>query len=311
LTQGSGIRSAPGSEKDNKDVDMKAGRASRTAEGVAAVRAKHTLHDRPKIFDDPWAISLIGPAWRVICRSRWLSRIIFDGVYRALRPSQATVVGRARFLEDALDRAITRHTVDYVVIGAGFDSFALRQQRSARPRHVWEVDHPDTQLAKQRRLAALGVRPPTNVHFVPADLSTESLPAVLTRHGFVPGGIAFFSMLGLSYYLPRDVLLRMIESLAGDFPSGSELVVDIRIDPKFLSPAELPAFRRVERLAARRGEKMLTRFHPGDFVNACRDLGMELVECLSPAQQTLRYFADRRDGLAATPDLYVLHFRSV
>jgi methyltransferase (TIGR00027 family) len=290
---------------------MKRGRASKTAEIVAAVRAKHTLYDQPKVFDDPWAISLTSPAWRFICRARWISRLVFDGLYRTVRSTQATIVGRARFVEDALDRAIANHDTDYIILGAGFDSFGLRQQKSARPRHVWEVDHPDTQQCKQRRLDGLGVRPPTNVHFIPADLSGESLSDVLVRHGFAPIGRAFVSMLGLSYYLPRDALFRLVEAIPRDFPAASELVVDIRIDPRFMSKAELPGFRKVERMVARRGEKMITRFHPGDFIEACRDVGMELVECLSPAQLTARYFPDRKDGVAASPDMYLLHFRAV
>jgi O-methyltransferase involved in polyketide biosynthesis len=223
---------------------MKKGRASKTAKIVAAVRAKHTLYDQPKVFDDPWAISLTSPAWRFICRARWISRLVFDGLYRTVRSTQATIVGRARFVEDALDRAIANHDTDYIILGAGFDSFGLRQ-------------------------------------------------------------------LGLSYYLPRDTLFRLVEAIPRDFPAASELVVDIPIDPRFMSKAELPGFRKVERMVARRGEEMITRFHPGDFIEACRDVGMELVECVSPAQLTARYFADRTDGVAASPDMYLLHFRAI
>jgi methyltransferase (TIGR00027 family) len=290
---------------------MKRGRASKTAEIVAAVRAKHTLYDQPKVFDDPWAISLTSPAWRFICRVRWISRLVFEGIYRTVRSTQVTIVGRARFAEDTLYRALAKQGTDYVILGAGLDSFGLRQQGSTRPRHVWEIDHPDTQQCKRRRLDELGVQPPANVHFVPADLSEVSLADVLAHHGFVPQGTAFFSMLGLSYYLPRDALFRLIEAIPRNFPGASELVVDIRIDPRFISKAELPGFRKVERMVARRGEEMITRFHPGDFIEACRDVGMELVECVSPAQLTARYFADRTDGVAASPDMYLLHFRAI
>lgn len=286
-----------------------AGRPSKTAEAVAAVRARHFMRDEPKVFRDPWAISLTSATWRIVCRSRLLSWIVFDRVLGALRPIQATILARARYVEEKLSLAASRHIVDYVILGAGFDSFALRQGPLIDSLRVWEIDHPDTQRCKRRRLAAMGAWAPSNVHFIEADFCDGPLDDLLSGKGLDAQASVFFSMLGLSYYLPRDTVIRLVDAIGRRFGAGTELVIDIRVDAGFIAPEDRASFHKLERFTARRGEVMTTHFAPDSFTALCEEAGLDLVECVSPAQQKARYFAERDDGLAPSPDVYLLHFR--
>lgn len=287
---------------------MKPGQASKTAEAVAAVRARHRIYDSPLILDDPWAIELTSAAWRRICRSRMLSWLVFDHLLAALRPVQGNILGRACYVEEKLVQALSGGDIHYVILGAGLDSYALRQHPSPDRLHIWEIDHPDSQAQKLAKLKSLAVAIPDNVQFIPADLQTTPLADTLSAHGFPFQSTAFVSLLGVSYYIREEALFALLDDIAKYFASGSQLVLDIRISRHFIATDYLATFEKTERFTRKRGEPMISDFDPSAFIARARSMGLKLRESLAPDAQRARYFASRQDGLIPSPEIYFLHF---
>lgn len=287
---------------------MKQGQASKTAEAVAAVRARHRIYDSPLILDDPWAIELTSAAWRRICRSRMLSWLVFDRLLVALRPVQGNILARARYVEEKLDQALSDGTIQYVILGAGLDSYALRQNHPPGRLHIWEIDHPDSQAQKLVKLKALATTLPGNVQFIPADLQTTSLPEALSAHGFPFQSTTFISLLGVSYYINETALFSLLGDIAKYFASGSQLVLDIRVSKHFVATDYLATFEKTERFTRKRGEPMISDFDPSAFIARAQSMGLKLRESLSPDAQRARYFSSRHDGLIPSPEIYFLHF---
>lgn len=287
---------------------MKPGQASKTAEAVAAVRARHRIYDSPLILDDPWAIELTSATWRRICHSRVFSWLVFDHLLAALRPVQGNILGRARYVEEKLAQASNNGKVQYVILGAGLDSYALRQDPSPDRLHIWEIDHPDSQAQKLAKLKKLAVVIPDNVRFIPADLQITPLAETLSAHGFPFQSTSFISLLGVSYYINEAALFALIGDIAKYFISGSQLVLDIRVSRQFIATDYLATFEKTERFTRKRGEPMVSDFDPDAFIARVQSLGLKLHESLSPDAQRARYFASRHDGLIPSPEIYFLHF---
>ncbi|HVN87157.1 MAG TPA: class I SAM-dependent methyltransferase [Candidatus Binatia bacterium] len=262
--------------------------ASRTAFGTACIRAVHQLFDaEPRILDDPIAPRLLGPD---------TLRQINDPSSRYRHPRAAAlrahVVLRSRFAEDRLAAAVLRGVTQYVVLGAGFDTFALRQPAWARTLKILEVDHPATQAAKRARIAAAGLVVPPNVDFAQIDFERESLRDGLQRYGVAADRRTFFSWLGVTMYLKEDAIDAVLDSVA-TFPSGSEIVLT------FAQPPEDDAGHRsalAQRVAAA-GEPFVSHFEPRAIEAKLHDAGFATVEFLSPSDADARYFRQRPDDL--------------
>ena len=176
------------------------GSVSRTAIGAAYLWAAHLLLDAPpRIRDDPVILSLLGPAARQRIKDH--ADHYQSPAWRALR---AHVALRSRFAEDRLAAAVLRGIKQYVILGAGLDTFTLRQPPWAKGLKILEVDHPGTQHRKRSLLAAAGLAMPANASFAAIDFETETLQAVLLRHQVTMDSPAFFSWLGVTMYLGEE-----------------------------------------------------------------------------------------------------------
>ena len=259
--------------------------ASRTALGTAYMRAAHQLLDAPpRILEDPVAVQLLGPAAA--------SRIKDDPErYQtpAMRGLRAHVVLRSRFAEDRLAAAVARGVTQYVLLGAGFDTFALRQPLWARGLKILEVDHPGTQELKRSMIAAAGLFVPENANFASVDFEHESLRDGLLRCGVSPVAPAFFSWLGVTMYLNEEAIDAVLRSVAS-FPSGSEIVLTFT-QPRGDSPSPFDA------RAASVGEPWVSYFTPEAIAAKLRDAGFSNVEFLSRTDAEARYFRDRPQDL--------------
>jgi methyltransferase (TIGR00027 family) len=197
--------------------------ASKTALATAYMRAAHQLlDDKPLLLSDPVTMPLLGAHAAETIRGA-LARHQSPGG-KALR---AHVVLRARFTEDRLEAAAAEGATCYVLIGAGFDSFALRQPSWARALKIVEVDHPATQSAKRERIAKAGLSEPENLIFAPADFEREELCEVLARYGIGPGKQAFFSWLGVAMYLEEAAINETLRTIAA-FAPGSKVTLTFR-----------------------------------------------------------------------------------
>ncbi|HEY7638883.1 MAG TPA: class I SAM-dependent methyltransferase [Steroidobacteraceae bacterium] len=251
--------------------------ASRTALATAHMRAAHQLLDPPpRILEDPAAVAVLGPDGEQ--RIRELAERSQTAEGRALR---AHMVLRSRFAEDRLAAAVRRGVTQYVILGAGFDTFAVRQPAWAQGLRILEVDHAGTQELKRAHLAAAGLVVPPNAGFATIDFERESLRDGLTRHGIATTARTFFSWLGVTMYLPLVAIDAVLRSVA-QFPDGSEIVLT------FAAASSTP--RLVAERAAHVGEPWLSFFEPAEMQDKLRACGFTTIEFLTPDAAHERYF---------------------
>lgn len=267
---------------------MQQGSFSRTAERVAIRRAAHQLLDRPLVLDDPLALRIIGQDAEQSLRSDPKEHHAFSRAFRAF------MAVRSRFAEDELARAFASGIRQYVVLGAGLDTFAYRNPHPGL--RVFEVDHPATQVWKREKLRAAKITIPESLTFVPVDFERQSLADRLAALNFNTQLPAFFSWLGVTPYLTRDAFtttLRLISSL----PAGSGVVFDFAVDPALLNPGQRIALNALCKRVARYGEPMQLFFDPMTLQEDLKTIGFARTELVQGRELNARYFKDRQDGL--------------
>lgn len=264
-------------------------RASKTALRVAMRRAAHQILDHPKVLDDSIAIPILPDEAQLRLQSdqdSWQTPS-----ERALR---AFMVARSRYAEDRLAAAIASGASQYVVLGAGLDTFAYRNP--APTLRVFEVDHPATQAWKQKRLHMGDIKVPQGVQFVPVDFESQTLERALPEAGFQPRAISFFSWLGVTQYLTLEAAKATLYFIARA-GSGSGVVFDYSVPRASLGPIEQIALDSMSERVARAGEPFRLFFDPAELEHMLREIGFREIEDLSSADINQRYFDRREDGL--------------
>jgi methyltransferase (TIGR00027 family) len=251
--------------------------ASRTALYTSLLRAAHTRLDRNPLIEDRWGERLVPDSVRAM----------FSDESLVQSRAYANVVMRSRYAEDALQAAVTQGIRQYVLIGSGFDSFALRRPAFAAELQIFEIDHPSTQRLKRQRIAECGVSLPDSVHFIAADLSEESVAAALYRSSYRKDQLTFFSWLGVTMYLTREANLATLQSIASSSPPGSELVFTY-FDARLFQMATV-AFQEMKDRVASIGEPFLSGFDPGALAADLARCGLSLVEDLAGGEVAARY----------------------
>ncbi|MGO9008949.1 MAG: class I SAM-dependent methyltransferase [Bryobacteraceae bacterium] len=259
--------------------------ASRTALRVAARRAAHQLLDRPPVFEDPLALAIVGEeAARKAAAENWSPSL------------RAFLAARSRFAEDELARAVARGVRQYVVLGAGLDTFAYRNPHAALGLRVFEVDHPSTQEWKRERLRRVGIEIPAETVFAAVDFGRQSLADALPPAGFRAAEPAFFSWLGVVPYLTESAFLATMAFIAG-LPPASGVVLDYACPRSALSASERLALDALASRVAAAGEPFQLFFEPAALAAQVRQLGFHHLEDLDAAGINARYFRNRADGL--------------
>jgi methyltransferase (TIGR00027 family) len=252
-------------------------------------RAAHQSLDDPRVLDDPVALEIVGPtAARSIDsdRARYQSRFA-----RSLR---AFLVARSRCAEDALASAVAAGVRQYVVLGAGLDTFAYRHPYPAESLRVFEVDHPATQEWKRGLLADAAIATPATLTFVSVDFETQSLSERLRESGFRDDAAAFFSWLGVTMYLTGDAITSTL-GFVGARPPGSGIAFDYMTPPRDLPFIRRMWFYLLARRVAAAGEPWRTWFRPADLARELGRLGFTKLEDLGPDEMNQRYFAGRME----------------
>ena len=258
-----------------------------TADTVAAVRARHR-RERVRIFDDPYARSLCGGPWRLVLRIPPLQWIV-DRALRPLEPVSMDVLMRARYAEEVLERAIEDGVTQYVVIGAGMDSFAFRRPGLMERIDIFEIDHPATQEKKLERIRRAGLTIPPGLHFVPADLEEIATLDALEDSGFDRSRSTFLTLLGVVYYLTADSLAETARSIARNLPPGTLLVIDYLLDEESSKPEELLLRQRMKAFVARLGEPMISEYSLAAMESLMADQGLGVVENFAIPELKGRY----------------------
>jgi len=269
---------------------MQIDKASRTAYRVAMRRAMHQLVDAPPIFQDPLAVQILGED-EVLLATRDAGYKRQNAGSRSLR---AFIAARSRFAEDQLASAYMTGKRQYLILGAGLDTFAYRNPFADL--HVFEVDHPATQEMKRHRLQKAGIAIPDNLIFAPVNFEGESLTNGLQRAGFDFSLETFVSCLGVIPYLTLEAITDTL-AVVGGMGRGSEMVFDFGLPPGSAGVAERLAFAMLEKRVAAAGEPFRTFFHTKSLVALMQTQGFHRFEVLGPKEINDRYFADRSDGL--------------
>lgn len=257
---------------------MQARASSRTAEATAAIRACHLAHDRVHLFVDPYAEHLTSRLWRAVCRSRLLHGLVVRGVLAALRPVHGWILVRDRVTEDALDAFLAGGGTQFVLLGAGFDTTALRRATPDGDLRVFEVDHPATQAVKLARIARLGIDPSRcGLEPVAIDFEHEGLVAGLARSSFEPARPALFAWQGVVYYLSAAAIRRTLEDIAALAAPGSELMFDFLLPRGDLGPSRGRVQALADRFTARLGERYVSYHSPHEIEVLLDACGFEVL----------------------------------
>lgn len=284
-------------------------RGSQTAEMVAAARAGHFARgERPLVTEDPFAIHLAGERWQRVIGSSWRHWLVTRVLLRKVIPTTTFVLIRTRFTDDRVLGAAERGVRQLVILGAGFDTFALRHPDLGV--QVFEVDLPASAALKRERLAAADIPVPEHLHFVEVDFEHDDLRERLTAAGFDPGEPAFFSWMGVTYYLAQEAVTTTLGGVAALAAPGSELAFDYLNSRDCLPGEELALFDNILRFVEKHGEPMITHFDPAAAVEQFGLAeGWDVLEHAFPAADPSAFLGDRTDLPRVAPLFRMLHLR--
>lgn len=262
-----------------------------TAVRVALWRALHAqLDPKPLVLEDEIGAQLVA-------EEGWRSRQDMDPVFS--RSMRASIVGRARFIEDLVGEQAKQGVQQYVILGAGLDTFAQRRPEIAAGMHIFEVDQPEPQAWKQKRLAEIGLPAPAWLHFVPVDFEAgQSWWERLIAAGFDRKKPAVVVSTGVSMYLSKDanrVTLQQVAQLA----PGSTLAMTFMLALNLLGAQERDIMEFVMKKARESGTPFVSLFSPHEIVDLGKEAGFKAAEYVSAQDIFLKYFAQRSDGLRA------------
>lgn len=262
-----------------------------TAVRTALWRALHVLIDaRPHVFSDEIGAELVA-------EENWTNRPDMDpGFSKSMR---ASVTGRARFVEDIVEEEITKGIDQYVILGAGLDTFALRRPELAREIQIFEVDQPGPQDWKKKRIIELGLKLPKSCSFVPVDFEVgQSWWNELIKAGFDKNKPAIVVSTGVSMYLSKETNLSTFRQIATLAPA-STFVTTFMLVPDLLPPDEKALMEYVMKKAKESGTPFLSLYAPSEILSQAKDAGFRDVKDVTARDVFNLYFSNRTDGLNA------------
>ena len=294
---------------------------------AASQRAAHQILDNPKIFEDPFALRIIGAEAESKLR---LNLAQFQNLLA--RHVRALMVVRNRYAEDELARSIQRGVCQYVILGAGMDTFAYRN--SFPFLRVFELDHPATQAWKRRQLERAAIPIPASVTFVSVDFERQMMTDALIQSGFKSDQLTFISWLGVVRYLTREAFISVLTSIISSMRVGSEVVFDFSSSPSLLelfcgralpgrtevvfdfssSPSLLqwlrePVYRTIVKRMLKNNELRPTYYDPASLKCDLKRIGFADVQLFGSTEINVRYCNDRTDGLRVPTGFWLVKAR--
>jgi methyltransferase (TIGR00027 family) len=271
-------------------ADEKTEAPDSTAVRTALWRAMHVQVDPPPhVFEDEIGLQLAAPG------DDWRRRPDMDP--RATSAFRAAMVARARFIEDLIAEQADRGLAQYVILGAGLDTFAQRRPGIASRLRVFEVDQPGPQAWKRHRLIELGFGIPDWLHLVPVDFEeSEDWLTCLSAAGLDSSRPAVIVSTGVAMYLTKDATAATLRQIAGLVP-GSTLAMTFLLPTELLEDADRPGLRTSKEGAQASGTPFISFYTPPEMLELAREAGFKEARHVSGASLAERYFADRTDGL--------------
>lgn len=299
---------------------MEISKGSLTALISSFGRAYHSLYDEPKIFDDFLAKDMMTEETFLFIRKSFAGSVdFFDPKFAAGKPSEdqalsyvmkvhstPSTLTRARYTEDCLEAAVGQGCSQYVILGAGMDTFAFRRNDLLKKLQVYELDQPVTQDYKRNRLNELGWEIPEQLHLLPVDFSQDDPAEILVNAGYDTDKAGFFNWLGVTYYLERSDVLSVLGRVAGISAPGSLIVFDyLDLDAFDINKVSQRA-AKMQELVKNAGEPMKTGFDPADLKALLLEAGLQLVEDMAPDAIQKAYFDGRTDGFSAFEHFHIV-----
>jgi methyltransferase (TIGR00027 family) len=277
-------------------VGMRSGQPSQTAQGAAAYRAVHQILEGGAIFKDPLASRILDEQ-----TSASLSEMSAD---ESLRPMRLFIAARSRFSEDTMANCVAVGMRQVVVLGAGLDTFSLRNPFADLGVRVFEVDYAATQSWKRERIKAAGLIAPQSLIFAPTDFERENLSEVLTRTGFRLDQPTFFQWLGVVPYLTKEAVSSTLKFIS-EIPKA--VVVFDYAEPFQNYHAKRRAnIIAIAESAAARGEPWLSLFDPADLHELLRSNGFKTVEDLGLSEIAEHLYGDLRRNVEIGPGPHIV-----
>ena len=260
-----------------------------TAVRTALWRALHLEVDSPPhVFEDKVGLMLVAPD------DVWRDR---PDMSPFTRPFRASILARARFVEDLVAEEVARGVGQYVILGAGLDTFAQRRPDLASRLLIFEIDQPGPQEWKRQRLVDLGLGIPPFLRLVPVDFEAgDPWWERLVGSGFDSGRAAIVASTGVSVYLTREAIMATLRQVAA-LASGSTLVMSFMLPIELVDPEVRLGVERAAEGARASGTPFISFFTPAEMLSVARDAGFREVQHISAAMLAERYFAGRTDGL--------------
>jgi methyltransferase (TIGR00027 family) len=261
-----------------------------TAIRTALWRALHVQVDAaPHVLEDELGMQLAAPD------AHWRKRPDMDP--EGTRGYRASIVGRARLIEDLVVAQLAQGVAQYVLLGAGLDTFAQRRPEIASRMHVFEVDQPDTQTWKRQRLADLGFREQDWLRFVGVDFEAgDSWRAQLVKAGFDAAQPAVVASTGVSMYLTRDANLATLREVT-QLARGSVLAMTFTLPLDMIDEPERSQHAAIYERARAAGTPFVSFFRPEEMLDLAREAGFSHAEHIGTDEIVARYFEGRSDGL--------------
>lgn len=278
---------------ENKPIALPDSTAMRTA----LWRALHAQVDaKPLIIEDEIGLKLIAPP------DDWQERPDMKFTQRL----RASVVARARFMEDLITGQSLQGIHQYVILGAGLDSFAQRRPDIASKLQIYEIDQPGTLQWKEQRLKELGIGVPGYLHFVSVDFETSSWWEALLNAGFDSRKPAVVACTGVSLYLTKKAIMTTL-SQAATLPSGSTLAMTFYLPIELTDEEDKPLMEMSIKGAAASGTPMISFFSPEQVLVLAREAGFKKATTISTKDMEQSYFANRTDHLLpASGEIFLL-----
>ncbi|XJZ27508.1 class I SAM-dependent methyltransferase [Bacillota bacterium Lsc_1132] len=301
---------------------MKKNESSLTSLIAAFGRTYHSKNDTPKIFDDFIAKDLITQREFADISQNMIKGIqFFDNEIAKKfqdRPDEnlkwitqiqlsPTPLARAAYCENVLLHEILLGIKQYVILGAGLDTFCFRHSELNDRLEIFEVDYPTTQHFKKIRLANANYQIPDYLHFVSMDFTKEFTVKKLVEEGFLPNRKTFFSLLGVSYYLTKEENANLINKLFTQVPSGSSIVFDYADDKLFEEKGRSNRVQNMVQMASASGEPMKSCFPYDEMEKMLENSGLLIYEHLSPVAINNQFFRNRTDYLSAFETIHYIH----
>ncbi|MGG3672657.1 class I SAM-dependent methyltransferase [Bacillus nitratireducens] len=300
---------------------VKKGEASVTALVSAFGKAYHSEFDSSKIFDDYVAKDLISQKERNDIETNMVQGIHFfnkdiaqqsqDNPKEILKwitqvQLSPTPLARAAYCERVLLHEIALGAKQYVILGAGLDTFSFRHRELENKIEIFEVDHPSTQAFKIQRVKESGLEIPSNLHFISMDFTKDFSKQKLVNEGF-ENKKTFFSLLGVTYYLTKEELSSLIECLFEMVPKGSSIVFDYPDENLFTEKGLSNRVENMVKMAMVGGEPMKSCFSYAEMEALLEKAGLLIYEHLSPEDINKLYFEGRNDYLEAFETVHYVH----